>query len=67
MILVRPQDSIDGIKGRASRLLGALKCRWTNRERGYVTSPSKLRRFEQLMRDGWDANFFSNELLPPTQ
>lgn len=64
MLLVRAA-SADGYKTRVARLLDALKCRWTNRERGYVVSPSKLRRLERLLADGWDANFFTNALTPP--
>jgi hypothetical protein len=62
--LVRPVNS-DGTKGRAERLLCALNCRWTNRERGFVVSPSKLKRFEQFFADGWDACFFTKQLQKP--
>jgi hypothetical protein len=46
------------------RLLGALNCRWTNRERGYIASPSKVVKFERLFREGRDASY-SGELEPP--
>lgn len=62
--LVCPVNT-DGIKGRVERLLCALNCRWTNRERGFVVSPSKLKRFEQLYADGWDACFFTRKLEAP--
>jgi hypothetical protein len=57
--------STGGMKGRAARLLHALKCKFVNREGGYSCSPSKLAKFEKMMREGWDANFFSDELIPP--
>ena len=58
--------SPDNYKTRASRLIGdALKCRWTNREGGYVASPSKLRRFEKLYADGWDACAITGRLRSP--
>ena len=64
MMLIRTR-STTGMKSRADRLLSALNCRYTNRERGYICSPAKLAKFERLFNAGWDANFFSNELLPP--
>lgn len=63
--LIRPVPTGNGTKSRAERLLCALRCRYTNRERGYVATPSKTVRFEKLFADGWDANFFSNELQAP--
>ena len=57
--------STTGLKSRAARLLGGLKGRWTNRERGYVVSPAKAKKFEKLFRDGWDADIFGT-LEPPT-
>lgn len=56
-----------GLKSRAARLIGdGLNCRFTNREKGYVASVSKLRRFEKLYAEGWDASFVTGELEPPT-
>jgi hypothetical protein len=63
-LVVAPSDAT-GLKTRAMRLLGALKCRYTNRERGYVCSPAKALRFETLYQEGWDASYFSDELEPP--
>lgn len=55
----------DGYKTRAERLLCALNFRYTNRCRAFIGSPSKVRRFEQLYADGWDASFVSQELEAP--
>lgn len=66
MFLVRTSGSNEGLKTRGDRLLGAIRARYTHRERGYVLSKSKLARFEELFRDGWDANFFSNDLIDPS-
>lgn len=62
---VRVESTDSGMKNRAERLLGALRVRHSGRERAYIIPPSKLRKFEKLYADGWDANFFSNELIPP--
>lgn len=62
--IVAPLDSISGYKGRASYVLGALNCRYTHREGGYVLSPSKLARFEQMFADGWTATCMG-DLCPP--
>jgi len=64
MMLVQA-PSQTGFKSRAQRLLGALNFRWTNRERGYVGSPTKVAKFEKLYAEGWDASFFSSELIAP--
>jgi hypothetical protein len=54
-------------KSRAARLLGnGLRARWTNRESGYVTSPGKLKKFEELYAEGWDASTMTGVLLPPS-
>jgi len=53
-------------KSRAARLVGdGLRARWTNRESGYVVSPAKLKKFERLYADGWDASTMTGELIPP--
>lgn len=65
MMLVRTSDG-SGYKTRAARLIGdGLRCRYTGREGGYVASPSKVRRFEKLYAEGWDASSFSGKLEPP--
>jgi hypothetical protein len=64
MLLVRVRSE-SGLKSRAARLLGALKCRWTNREGGYICSPTKFAKFERLFSEGRDASFFG-ELEPPS-
>jgi hypothetical protein len=46
--IIRPTDSAGGFKSRASYLCDKLNMRWVNRSRGYVASPSKLRKFEKL-------------------
>lgn len=67
MMLVRcPSDT--GFKSRAARLIGdGLKARWTNRERGYIASPAKVRKFEQLHSEGWDASSIMGTLIPPDE
>lgn len=55
-----------GFKVRAHRLAEYLKGRWTGRESGYVLSPRKAERFEQLYREGYDVSgIFTLELIPP--
>jgi len=54
-----------GIKTRACRLAEALGGRWVHRHHGYVMSPRKLVKFEQLYAEGWDAKFFDKTLIPP--
>jgi hypothetical protein len=56
--------SVTGFKSRAARLLGALRCRFTNRERGYIVSPAKLARFERLYFLGHDAGYFGEFRSP---
>jgi hypothetical protein len=56
MFLVRC-PSPDGYKTRAARLIGdGLKCRWTNRENGYIASKAKIEKFKALYEAGWDAS-----------
>lgn len=57
--------STTGYKTRAARLIEGLKGRWTNREHGYVLSPTKLTRFEKLYAEGWDASIMTGELQSP--
>jgi hypothetical protein len=63
-VLIQPTRNESHTKGRAERLLGALNCRYTNREHGYVCSPSKAKKFEKLLADGWDASY-GGELESP--
>jgi hypothetical protein len=44
--------------------LEALNFRYTGRENGYVGSPSKVKKFEKMMADGWDATY-SGKLESP--
>jgi len=58
--------SPNGYKTRAARLIGdGLNCRWSNRERAYIVSPTKLARFETLFPQGWDACTFTGNLEAP--
>jgi hypothetical protein len=64
--LVKVQSSGTGLKTRAARLIGdGLKGRYTNREHGYIVSPTKAARFEDLYAQGWDASAITGELQPP--
>ena len=65
--IVRTPGDGTGLKTRAARLAQAkgIGGRWTNREKGYVMSPSAASRFEKLFREGWDANFMNDDLVPP--
>ncbi len=64
--LVKTVPSGTGLKSRAERLIGdGLKGRYTNRERGYVVSPAKAARFEEMYTQGWDASPILRELIPP--
>lgn len=65
MHAVHVNPSGTGLKTRADYLLTALKCRWSNRERSFIVSPSKLRKFEQLFADGWDGDVLGR-LVPPS-
>ncbi len=55
-VAVRPLDNHGDSKGRSARLCGALNARWSNRERAYVMSESKGRKFEELFAVGADAH-----------
>lgn len=58
--------SADGWKTRAGRLADALsRGNWTNREKGYVMSPSAAEKFQRAMAGGWDASSITGELRPP--
>lgn len=36
--------------------------RYTHRENGYIMAVKAVERFEQAVKDGWDANFVTGEL-----
>lgn len=60
--------STNGLKSRAARLIGdGLNCRHSGRERAYIASPSKVRKFEKLYAEGWDASVITGELEPPRE
>lgn len=62
MMAVRPQDNVQGFKGRSARLIEHLKCRWSNRERAYIVSPSKVKKLKELYDTGRDASTISGKL-----
>jgi hypothetical protein len=62
--LVQPTRRDDHLKTRTARLLGAMNCRWTNRERGYICSAVQVAKLEKYLADGWDASIMG-ELEPP--
>lgn len=52
-------------KGRAERLIvDGLKCRYTGRERGFVASAAKVRKFEAAFAAGWDFDFMTRANAP---
>lgn len=53
--VIAPQDSRDGLKGRASYLAEALGGKWTHRCHGYVISPAGAEKFKTLFEAGFDA------------
>lgn len=53
-------------KGRAERLIhDGLKCRYTGRERGFVASAAKVRKFEEQYAAGWDFDFIERRNVAP--
>jgi hypothetical protein len=53
----------DGYKTRAARLIGDhLRGRWSGRERAYIVSQAKARKFEALFAAGKDASCITGEL-----
>lgn len=52
---LRVHDSVQGMKGRASRLADALNGRWSNREHAYILSETKAAKFVALYESGRDA------------
>lgn len=58
--------SSNGFKTRAARLIGdGLNCRYSHREGGYIASATKVRKFEALYAEGWDASFITGKLEAP--
>lgn len=55
----------DSYKTRGGRIACALGARFSGRERSYIMSPSKARKFLNYMSNGWDANSFCGTLIPP--
>lgn len=68
-MVIRPTSDGTGFKTRAACLAGAkgIGGKWVHRSGGYTVSPSAAALFERLYADGWDASFFTGELIPPTQ
>jgi len=54
-----------GLKSRAARLACYLKGKYSGREKAYIMSATKANKLKQLYADGWDADFFGEELEPP--
>ena len=68
MMIVHCARDGSGFKTRAARLIGdGLKARWTNRCGGYIASPAKVRKFERLYAEGWDASCILGTLIPPEE
>ncbi len=63
-VALRTSDG-SGMKTRAARLAEALGARWSGREGAYIMSDGKRRLFERLYSEGWDACFFSRQLITP--
>jgi hypothetical protein len=57
---LRAHDGQEGLKGRCARLAEALNGKWSNREKAYIMSESKARRFESLYAAGTDARLSFN-------
>ena len=63
MLIQVPSEG--GWKNRGQRLAEAVGGRWTHRERGFIMSKTKAKRFMRFYEEGWDAEFMSNKLIPP--
>lgn len=46
--------SLDGFKSRASRLAEGLNGRWSNREKAFIMSPSKVEKLKSMLSSGED-------------
>jgi hypothetical protein len=61
-----PSDT--GLKTRAARLIGdGLNCRHSGREKAYIASASKVKKFEKLYAAGWDACVITGKLEAPRE
>jgi hypothetical protein len=56
----------DGYKTRAMCLCEALRGRYSGREGAYIMSQTKAAKLAKLYAEGWNANFVSRALIPPT-
>lgn len=56
MVAISCKSDGSGWKTRAMRLCSALNARWSNREKAYIISPTKAKRFLDLYEAGKDAN-----------
>jgi|SRR5476651_337079 len=64
VIVQTPSDT--GWKTRAARLADAIaRGNYTNREHGYVMSPSQAEKFQKLFFAGWDASSLTRTLQAP--
>ena len=59
VIRCRPAE----LKERAARLAEAVGGRYTKRYRGYIVSPAKAARFEDLYKSGADACIMTGEIF----
>lgn len=58
--------SMGTIKSRAGNLASHLAGnRYSNREKAYIMTPTKVSRFLELYKAGYDACVMTKELLPP--
>jgi hypothetical protein len=64
-VCVRTPSDGSGWKTRAARLAEALGGRWTHRAGGYLMTSRRAEVFALKYAQGWDANGFTGELIPP--
>jgi len=66
MYAVRIEKDGSGLKTRAMRLAHtAVRGRWSNREKAYIMSATKVRKLHRYITDGWDASPITGEIEPP--
>jgi len=51
--------------GRVADIIGGGGRGYSNREKGYVMSPSQAEKFQRAVIEGWDASVITRELRPP--